>query len=122
MKREKSRQNVTKKEEEEEKEAYWNALKEETGVLLHLVAKLQEAEVNPLFLSMQSSLLAMQRRLENVGEEYPRDFIDGMEALGEAIEQATRDLRSPYEATRSLALSQLEKIIQTKSKGDRALR
>ena len=66
MKREKSRQNVTKKEEEEEKEAYWNALKEETGVLLHLVAKLQEAEVNPLFLSMQSSLLAMQRRLENV--------------------------------------------------------
>ena len=83
------------------------------------MAKLQEAEVNPLFLSMQSSLLAMQRRLENVvapSEE------ESTLALGEAIEQATRDLRSPYEATRSLALSQLEKIIQTKSKGDRALR
>lgn len=120
MKREKSRQNVTKKEEEEEKVAYWNALKEETGVLLHLVAKFQEAEVNPLFLSMQSSLLAMQRRLENVVA--PSEEEESTLALGEAIEQATRDLRSPYEATRSLALSQLEKIIQTKSKGDRALR
>ncbi|KAM7455636.1 hypothetical protein BLSTO_03606 [Blastocystis sp. subtype 1] len=114
VKREKSRQNVTKKEEEEEKEAYWNALKEETGVLLHLVAKLQEAEANPLFLSMQSSLLAMQRRLENVVA--PSEEEESTLALGEAIEQATRDLRSPYEATRSLALSQLEKIIQTKSK------
>lgn len=83
------------------------------------MAKLQEAEANPLFLSMQSSLLAMQRRLEIVvapSEE------ESTLALGEVIEQATHDLRSPYEATRSLALSQLEKIIQTQTKGDRAIR
>lgn len=119
MKREKSKKNVTKKEEEEEKEAYWNALKDETTTLLHLVSKLQEAESNPLFQSMQSSLLSLQRRLEIVVA--PTEKEESTLALGEAIEQATRGLHSPYEAIRSLALSQLEKIIQTKTKGDDVL-
>ena len=111
----KTRKNVTRKDEDDEEEAYLAAVRDEVSLLLRLAGELH-TEPHTLLLSITQSLSSLQRSLESVGvpqEESSRYHV----SLSNAIQSTMKDLRSPYEAVRSLALTRLEQIIQTQSKG-----
>ena len=110
----KTTKNVTRKDEDDEEEAYLAAVRDEVSLLLRLAGELH-TQPNDL-LSITQSLSSLQRSLESVGvpqEESSRYHM----SLSDAIQNTMKDLRSPYEAVRSLALTRLEQIIQTQSKG-----
>ena len=111
----KTTKNVTRKDEDDEEEAYLAAVRDEVSLLLRLAGELH-TEQHTLLLSITQSLSSLQRSLESVGvpqEESSRYHM----SLSDAIQNTMKDLRSPYEAVRSLALTRLEQIIQTQSKG-----
>ena len=110
----KTTKNVTRKDEDDEEEAYLAAVRDEVNLLLRLAGELHTQPNN--LLSITQSLSSLQRNLESVGvpqEESSRYHM----SLSDAIQNTMKDLRSPYEAVRSLALTRLEQIIQTQSKG-----
>ena len=110
----KTTKNVTRKDEDDEEEAYLAAVRDEVSLLLRLAGELHTQPYD--LLSITQSLSSLQRSLENVGvpqEESSRYHM----SLSDAIQNTMKDLRSPYEAVRSLALTRLEQIIQTQSKG-----
>ena len=110
----KTTKNVTRKDEDDEEEAYLAAVRDEVNLLLRLASELHTQPNN--LLSITQSLSSLQRNLESVGvpqEESSRYRV----SLSDAIQNTMKDLRSPYEAVRSLALTRLEQIIQTQSKG-----
>ena len=111
----KATKNVTKEDEDDEEEAYLATVRDEVSLLLRLAGELH-TEQHTLLLSITQSLSSLQRSLESVGvpqEELSRYHVP----LSDAIQNTMKDLRSPYEAVRSLALTRLEQIIQTQSKG-----
>ena len=110
----KTTKNVTRQDEDDEEEAYLAAVRDEVNLLLRLAGELHTQPNN--LLSITQSLSSLQRNLESVGvpqEESSRYHM----SLSDAIQNTMKDLRSPYEAVRSLALTRLEQIIQTQSKG-----
>ena len=110
----KTTKNVTRQDEDNEEEAYLAAVRDEVNLLLRLAGELHTQPNN--LLSITQSLSSLQRNLESVGvpqEESSRYHM----SLSDAIQNTMKDLRSPYEAVRSLALTRLEQIIQTQSKG-----
>ena len=111
----KTTKNVTRQDEDDEEEAYLAAVRDEVNLLLRLASELH-TEQHTLLLSITQSLSSLQRSLESVGvpqEESSRYHM----SLSDAIQNTMKDLRSPYEAVRSLALTRLEQILQTQSKG-----